>query len=293
MVPAANAAPDSSLALGDFNQDGNLDIALEENPGYPAKDMLLTYLGHGDGTFQSSQSYALPSAYSFVSLGDFNGDGKPDLATIAPPNSQILFGHGDSAGTFTPTAMSGFPGSYAQIASGNFSGSAKDGFFFLGTTGEGVITTLLSHGDGSFETVDTPFNQKHSVASFAIGDFNGDGKLDAVLVENSSDSKGGPPFYLHTLLGHDNGSFLAEPIVTYGAFPGSQLVSGDFNGDGVDDLVGLLSQTQLSILTMQGYSVASAGLTGFTLPATDEIVATYNGDDLFTASTSGSIAVGP
>jgi hypothetical protein len=65
---------DISVAVGDFNRDGILDIAVVAGIG------VSIMLGKGDGTFQAIQSYAAGSSPESVVVGDFNGDGYPDLA---------------------------------------------------------------------------------------------------------------------------------------------------------------------------------------------------------------------
>src|ERR1035438_4809239 len=84
-----------SVAVGDFNGDGKLDLAVD-NPGSPGTVSML--LGNGDGTFQAPvNSAAGPGSHSLV-VGDFNGDGKLDLAMGANGAVTVLLGNGD--GTF-------------------------------------------------------------------------------------------------------------------------------------------------------------------------------------------------
>ena len=84
----------SDLALGDFNGDGNLDVAVVPTNG---KDRILVLLGNGDGTFSSPKTYPAGIAPHAIAVADFNGDGKLDLAVLAA-NVTILLGNGD--GTF-------------------------------------------------------------------------------------------------------------------------------------------------------------------------------------------------
>src|ERR1700674_3445380 len=88
-----------SVAIGDFNGDGKMDLAVADSEdGQTGRVNIL--LGNGDGTFQPFVSYAAEAGTTFVVSGDFNGDGKLDLAvTNLYGNSvSVLLGNGD--GTF-------------------------------------------------------------------------------------------------------------------------------------------------------------------------------------------------
>src|SRR5207249_10317895 len=102
--PAAEfgAASDSrSVAVGDFNVDGIEDLVVA-NPGYRVSDPggISVLLGNGDGTFHAAKSFAAGTAPSSVAVGDFNGDGNPDLAVANAGSNDVsvLVGNGD--GTF-------------------------------------------------------------------------------------------------------------------------------------------------------------------------------------------------
>src|SRR4029077_4752748 len=87
----------AAVAVGDFNGDGKLDLAVT-NKGDKTVSILL---GNGDGTFQSQTTVPTGLAPDAVVTGDFNGDGKPDLAVanFTDGTISILLGNGD--GTFT------------------------------------------------------------------------------------------------------------------------------------------------------------------------------------------------
>jgi hypothetical protein len=86
----------TAVAVGDFNHDGNLDLALN---GY-ASNTVGIFLGHGDGTFQNPVSYSVPGSPTWIAGGDFNADGATDLVTANLTNNTVtvLLSQGD--GTF-------------------------------------------------------------------------------------------------------------------------------------------------------------------------------------------------
>ena len=172
-----------NTVYGDFNGDGNLDIAYvsgDSGTGYGKN--LLVMLGDGTGKFTLASTLTSWAGYSWLAVGDFNGDGKLDIAVAQGQNLGILLGNGD--GTFTPFKTYPFPGPSKEYVAGDgvltadFNG---DGVLDLLTIDQyGDINVLLGKGDGTFKTPSLP------VASYgidgypfiAVSDFNGDGKTD-------------------------------------------------------------------------------------------------------------------
>jgi hypothetical protein len=185
---AGSALPvGSAIAVGDFNGDGIPDLAVTNKcPTCHADGTVTILLGNGDGTFTpvaaSPATGILPAS---IAVGDFNGDGIPDLAVANECGSDpkcvsggtvtVLLGNGD--GTFTAVPESPVAGRYAQsIAVGDFNG---DGIpdLAVGNTGSGTETVLLGNGDGTFTPTAGPAAGGFAYA-IAVGDFNGDGIPD-------------------------------------------------------------------------------------------------------------------
>jgi hypothetical protein len=239
-----------SVAVGDFNGDGLLDLAVANSSDYYGnRSGVSVLLGNGDGTFQPALNYAAGSEFTAVAVGDFNGDGKQDLA-VANSNYlytngsvSVLLGQGD--GTFQ------FAGSYAagyyphSVAVGDFN---NDGIFDLAVANylTNSVSVLLGKGDGTFQpAVNYPTGP--SPSSVAVGDFNGDGKLDLAVA-----NAGSWPFFsdgsVSVLLGKGDGTFQATVNYAAGTRPSSVAV-GDFNGDGFPDLaVANFGSNDVSIL---------------------------------------------
>jgi len=100
--PATYAAGQgvSSIAIGDFNGDGKADLAVTNAYGGASGGSVTVLLGNGDGTFQTAVSYPSGSDCTSIVAGDFNGDGKTDLAVVNTYEETISVFLGNGDGTF-------------------------------------------------------------------------------------------------------------------------------------------------------------------------------------------------
>jgi len=207
-----------TLATGDFNHDGKLDLV----------STFGVLPGKGDGTF-GAPIYSNLTGVSAIAVGDFNGDGNLDVAGLSLDTGLYIFlGKGD--GTFRPGVYYGSGGSsyFLSLAVADFNHDGKLDVVASGTNG--VVSIWLGNGDGTFKAgVGYPAGQQ--TVSVAVADFNNDGNLDVV----TSNWAGSCCVYDGVvLLGNGDGTF--QPAIPY-VLGGSQAVVGDFNNDGKADLV--------------------------------------------------------
>ena len=252
-----------SLAVGDFNGDGKLDLMVGTN------DSTIGVLyGNGDGTFQPFHANLLKGACPVyaVGVGDFNGDGKLDFTSTYCDVLQVWLNVGPYAFTFGSYA-SGSVNLYS-LAVGDFNG---DGVPDLAAVTDGGVLVSLGNGNGTFKPATIFSGAGSSPYSVAVGDFNGDGKLDLVVTNNTSSGT------VSVLLGKGDGTFLPAVQYPVGTNPLSVTV-GDLNGDGNLDLA-VANSASVSVLlgngdgTFQSAQSFTADSASFAIAAGD-----FNGD---------------
>jgi uncharacterized protein (TIGR03437 family) len=229
-----NVIPFSSL-VADLNGDGVSDLVVISSDNSGQSMALL--LGNGDGTFQPAVYYPIvskpDSAISGVA-GDFNGDGKTDLAFSTVSGLMTYLGNGD--GTFQPPIVSSGSGFSGVIAVADFNGDGKPDI--VASSG---LMVFLGNGDGTFTPMSKP--TAGSFLFLAVGDFNGDGKADVAAIDFNNN--------VTILLGNGDGSFQTQ--ATYAANSPSAIAVGDFNGDGKADLVVAGNLPTMDLPNVKGY----------------------------------------
>lgn len=213
----------NAIAVGDFNGDGKIDLAVT-NEGDNTVSILL---GNGDGTFQSQTTIATGVAPDAIVAADFNGDGKLDLAVanFTDNSISILLGNGD--GTFTAgTTVTGMNSPVAMI-SGDFRSNGRVEDLAVLDQADGLVSVLLGNGDGTFANkINTSVGR--SPSALVTGDFNADGHADLAVTNGGSNS-------VSVLLGNGDGTFSKRTDFGTGVGP-SAIVAADFNSDGKLDL---------------------------------------------------------
>ncbi len=229
-----NGFSGAQILTGDFNGDGKTDVLVfRSSDGYIAQ-----WLSNGAGGWAYQQPAYAGSPYTQVVTGDFNGDGKTDLLVFQSSNGYLATWLSNGAGgwNYQPAVYIGgtsgnLPG--AQIIAGDFNGDGKTDVLVFRSS-DGYVAQWFSDGAGGWYYQPavyiggTPSNFPE--AQILTGDFNGDGKTDA-LVFRSGDG------FLAQWLSNGNGTWAYQPWVALGGggFSGAQIVTGDFNGDGKTD----------------------------------------------------------
>jgi hypothetical protein len=226
----AGAAP-ISVAVGDFNADGKADLAVVNQDS----DNVTILLGNGTGDFTPAPSSpeSVGDTPQTVVIGDFNSDGKLDLATANYVTNNVTILLGDGTGNFTQPATS--PEAVGvnpeEVAVGDFNSDGKPDLA-VANNGSNTVTILLGNGLGDFtQPATSPEAAGDGSNSVTVGDFNLDGKLDLATANYFASTA-------TILLGDGTGNFTpsAASPEAVGSNPES-VRTGDFNADGRPDLV--------------------------------------------------------
>lgn len=280
-----------TVIAADLRGIGKIDVVTVNMPnGIDQPGTVSVLLGNGDGTFQTHVDYSVGDFPTGIVAGDFNDDGKTDLAITNEFDAtvSILYGRGD--GTFqqqVPVAVGSEP---TSIAAGDFNGDSKSDLI-ASCVGSGVVTVLLNNGGGTYTRVDSETNLMSPDRSLVVTrNFAATGKLDAVI-----SSKVFSQLYL--LQGNGDGSF-KSPIFLVSPPPGEvyTLIAADINQDGKTDLAyGTVAPTAFSVLLGNGNGRFAKPMSSPIAATASVALADVNGDgflDLITPQeTSNSVAL--
>jgi hypothetical protein len=239
-----NTAPlPRGVAVGDFTGDGKLSIVTAN--GTPTNSVSVL-LGNGDGTFQPPVNYAVGNDPESVAVGEFTGEGTLDIITTNTGSNSIsmLLGNGD--GTFRAGGTFATGTNPRTIAVGDFRGNGKldiitgNTDFYTSNT----VSILLGNGDGTFQPA-VNYQTDLFCEDVAVGDFDGDGKLDFMVAEAVGHD-------VRRFRGNGDGTFQPGAIFPTQVAANSVAV-GDFNCSGIlDAVVGERFSSNIAILRGNG-----------------------------------------
>jgi hypothetical protein len=207
-----------SIAAGDFNEDGNEDLAVVED--------------NGQGKLAKAAKFKIPQQPIGIAAGDLNGDHHPDLAVTQVGNGSVAVFLNDGTGKFKkPVSYNAGGGEVADVKIAALRNKGREDLVIA--NGSQGMVVLLNKGDGTFgkASVYTPtFQNWQAPNACTVADFNLDGKLDVACVSNIND-----PYFFY---GNGDGTFMSgikiKAAINHQG--GYGIASGDFDHDQAPDL---------------------------------------------------------
>jgi len=273
-----------SVLPADWNGDGHTDLAVRQ------MGRIAFFLSDAEGSLRGIRHYDKPPSTTMgldlygATIGDWNGDGKLDLAESDYNQNRVCVRLGSGDGSFQPPvncAAASFP---QELSTADWNGDGRADLLVVNNVvivGLGPmmhLTVLLGRGDGTFDPL--PMDPRYIVVGkIATGDIDADGKPDFVGLSSTS--------YVAIFRGNGDGTFQSSGSVRY---EGStfRVDLADVNSDGKLDIVNLVGAT-FSVALGNGDGTFQAATTGPRTEFTGAVFGDWNGDGTTDMAVGGSV----
>jgi hypothetical protein len=217
-----------ALAFGDFNGDHDVDLAIADN----GANTVTILLGDGKGHFTPGETVTVGTHPTSVAVADFNHDGLADIATVTGGFGYLDVNLNQGNGTFAAPVnyTTGFCANSVVVGDFNHDGQPDLAVACTFPSGDGV-SILLGNSDGTFQAFAKYSVGGQTPATLAVGDLTGNGIQDIVTANGQFANNS-----VSVLMGNGDGTFGTSHVFTAGQNP-VDVALGDFNGDGVLDVV--------------------------------------------------------
>jgi hypothetical protein len=248
----------SLVAVADLHGDHKLDVITVSNVG----GVVQVIRGNGDGTLQGAFAYDSQVSDIAISqaVGDFNGDGKADMATLDGTGKlSVLLNTGNYSFSLIPSVDYGFESGPITAADVN-----NDGKMDILIAGQSHISVLVNKGDGTFQTpviIDIP-SASFPAHGLIVADLNGDGKPDIAFSSSTPElTPGAGSVTFGILFGNGDGTFQTLQAQDNYSLTGKivgLLPAADLNGDHKLDIVAV-GLSSVAIYLNNGNGVFTTG----------------------------------
>ncbi|HWF48048.1 MAG TPA: FG-GAP-like repeat-containing protein [Bryobacteraceae bacterium] len=290
------------LAVGDFNNDGFLDVAMAPNIGI-VPDIVQMFFGDGAGSLTAGPQISLPTVGACaIEAADLNNDGLPDLVVYLGGSPAILLNNRSQPGTFSISQVQTERSQYSPLGVFllkivDMNGDGLPDLVAGGTGAQGLLSPVAgvllgdSAHPGQFLAPQT-YALTTTPSQIGIGDVNGDGLPDLLV----GDTSGG----ISALLNDPSnpGGLLPQQLFAVASEDSAYIgdvdtfAFSDLNGDGVPDMVAAVPITS-KLQVFLGAQVARVTATAMSLPALQQtLIAHYGGDTNYQASSSPALTIG-
>ena len=255
-VSSTTGATPANIYAVDLNNDGVSDIVQDTAQSPSAFTVSINNL---NGTFKAPVTYTLPGTHTVpmpIATGDFNNDGKVDIAVILAGTNQVAVYLGNGDGTLQSPKLStlslpaGWTFNTGGVAAADFNADGKIDLVawttdYVSSLNQGTQSLYVLEGDGAggFTNPTLALAGPTTQPDFQVfvGDYDSDGRADIAATTYTLASNGSTAStILHVLYGNNNFTF--DDTTPYTATGNLHIGSGDLNSDGFTDLYGVGQQ---------------------------------------------------